>query len=156
MSAPRGVRFWPLPPHLSNRMGQWAGSRVPHTTKGFLGLPMGTAWTPRHSDTHSPGPGGCAHSSTWDPSPWSAYKTDTSSCICWAVTGHQTARSALYSTCDPGVVSVPSYRGGNSGPERLYLATASQEVAGTLDHSLLERRVGPQEALGQRSGRPQD
>lgn len=106
-SAPRGGRFWPLPLHLSNRMGQWAGSRASHTTKGFPGLPMGTAWTPGHSDTHSPCPGGCAHSSTWDPSPWSAHKTDTSSCICWAFTGHQTARSALYSTCDTGVVSVP-------------------------------------------------
>lgn len=44
------------------------------------------------------------------------------------------------------------YRGGNSVPERLDLAIASREVAGTSDHSLLERRVGPQEALGQQSG----
>lgn len=42
-----------------------------------------------------------------DPSPWSAHKTDTSSCFCWALTGHQAARSALYSTCDAGVVPVP-------------------------------------------------
>lgn len=68
-----------------------------------------------------------------DPSPWSAHKTDTSSCFCWALTGHQAARSALYSTCDAGVVPVPVPQRRKLRPR---MAASGHRQPGGCRHSL--------------------